>query len=34
VSWAELHDWGLGTYRPMVPPERVRLAGEGPASPC
>jgi hypothetical protein len=34
VSWAEQHDWGLGTYRPMVPPERVRLAGEGPASPC
>ena len=25
VSWAEWHDGGLGTYRPMVPPERVRL---------
>lgn len=26
VRWSELHEWGLGTYRPMVPPERVRPA--------
>jgi hypothetical protein len=27
VSWSQQHEWGLGTYRPMVPPERVRPAG-------
>jgi hypothetical protein len=26
VSCAEQHEWGLGTYRPMVPPERVKPA--------
>lgn len=26
VRWTEQHDWGLGTYLPMVPPARVRQA--------
>jgi hypothetical protein len=25
VSWTEQHDWGLGTCRPTVVPERVRV---------
>ena len=33
VSWSEQLEWGIGTYRPMVRPERVRLAGEGFVSP-
>jgi hypothetical protein len=24
-TWIEQHDWGLGKYMPMVPPERVRV---------
>lgn len=28
VRWSQMHDWGLGTYLAMVPPERVRLASD------
>jgi hypothetical protein len=24
-TWAEQHDWGLGKYLTMVPPDRVRV---------
>ena len=33
VTWTEQHEWGLGTYRPMVTPGRARVGGEGPTSP-
>src|SRR5688572_23381456 len=26
VTWTEQHDWGLGRYVTMIPPERVRVA--------
>lgn len=28
VRWTQQHDWGLGTYTPMVTPDRVRLPGD------
>jgi hypothetical protein len=26
-EWTRRHDWGLGKYRQMLPPARVRLPG-------
>ena len=28
VEFTAQHSWGLGKYRPMVPPHRIRLRGD------
>jgi hypothetical protein len=32
LSWTEQHEWGLGTYRPLVPPPVATPSPSSPAS--